>query len=140
MTERLIDTNILVYAYDTSEGIKHDIARTLLKQIWEDGGGVVCVQNLMEFVFVITRKVECPITITEAKTIIEDIIHSEKWKVIDRDIYTFLHALELMEQHPTHFWDAAIIACMQENDVTEIITENAKDFENIPNIHVISPF
>ena len=31
MSERLIDTNILVYAYDVSETVKHPIAKELLK-------------------------------------------------------------------------------------------------------------
>ena len=57
MSEKLIDTNILVYAYDVSETTKHPIARDILTQIWNEGGGVVCVQNLMEFFVVITRKV-----------------------------------------------------------------------------------
>ncbi len=33
MPDRVIDTNILVYAYDTSEGTKHTIANQLLKEI-----------------------------------------------------------------------------------------------------------
>ena len=49
MPDRLIDTNILVYAYGSSEATKHEASRDLLKQIWEAGGGVVCLQNLMEF-------------------------------------------------------------------------------------------
>jgi predicted nucleic acid-binding protein len=57
MPDRLIDTNILVYAYDTSEGAKHDFSKNIVKQIWKDSGGVVCVQNLMEFFVVITKKV-----------------------------------------------------------------------------------
>ena len=36
MPDRLIDTNILVYAYDTSEGAKHDFAKNIVKQIWQD--------------------------------------------------------------------------------------------------------
>ena len=32
MPDRLIDTNILVYAYDTSEGTKHDIAKEILNR------------------------------------------------------------------------------------------------------------
>lgn len=46
-----------MYAYDTSEGAKHDFAKNIVKQIWQDGGGVVCVQKLMEFFVVITKKV-----------------------------------------------------------------------------------
>jgi predicted nucleic acid-binding protein len=140
MTDRLIDTNILVYAYDTSEGTKHETAKQILKEIWEDGGGIVCVQNLMEFFVVITRKVEYPIEIGEAKTIIEDIIKSDKWIVIDRDVDTFLNAVDLVSHNNTHFWDSVIAACMQENEVTDIVTENKADFEKIPNITVIFPF
>ncbi len=72
MQDKLIDTNILVYAYDTSEGEKHEISRTLLREIWKEGGGVVCLQNLMEFFVVITKKVENPIDIKKAKIIVED--------------------------------------------------------------------
>lgn len=140
MPERLIDTNILVYAYDTSEGQKHDIAKQLLKQVWEEGGGVVCVQNLMEFFVVITRKVESPISLTEAKTMIDDIAKSDNWRIIDRDIHTFLTAIDLVIQYDIHTWDATIAACMRESGITEIITENKKDFEKIPDFHVIVPF
>lgn len=44
MSERLIDTNILVYAYDVSETIKHPIAKQFLQQIWTEGGGIVCAE------------------------------------------------------------------------------------------------
>ena len=90
MPDKLIDTNILVYAYDTSEGIKHEVSKNLVKQIWETGGGIVCLQNLMEFFVVITQKVENPIDVAEAKTIVEDILKSDNWKIIDRDEDTFL--------------------------------------------------
>jgi predicted nucleic acid-binding protein len=140
MTDKLIDTNILVYAYDTSEGIKHEKSKELLKQIWESGGGVVCLQNLMEFFVVITTKVENPISISDAKTIIEDIIKSDNWKVIDRDIDTLLDAIDLVSKYKVHLWDTLIAACMKENEIMEIITENKKDFEKIPDIKVTVPF
>jgi len=139
MPDKLIDTNILVYAYDTSEGMKHEAAKQLLKGIWEDGGGVVCVQNLMEFFVVITKKVEIPIPVTVAKTIIEDISKSDSWKVIDRDINTFLYAIDLVERYNIHLWDATIVASMKENEVSRIVTENTKDFEKVPDIYVTFP-
>ena len=140
MPDRLIDTNILVYAYDTSEGTKHDIAKEILKQIWQDGGGVVCVQNLMEFFVVITKKVTSPISVADAKIIIDDMTKSDSWRVIDRDINTFLKAIDIVSQYAVHLWDATIIACMKESGVMHIVTENTPDFEGIPNIHVILPF
>lgn len=58
MQDKLIDTNILVYALDTSEGEKHEVSKGILKQLWEEGGGVVCLQNLMEFFVVITKLIK----------------------------------------------------------------------------------
>lgn len=140
MTDKLIDTNILVYAYDTSEGGKHDTSKNLLIQIWENGGGVVCLQNLMEFFFVITKKVENPINVTEAITIIEGFLKSKRWKIIDRDADTFLNSLDLVSKHEIYLWDALIVACMKENEIIEIVTEDKKDFKDIPGIIVTVPF
>ena len=140
MTDKLIDTNIIVYAYDTSEKEKHSISKDILKQIWKYGGGIVCLQNVMEFFVIITKKVKNPIDIIEAKTIIEDFLKSENWKVIDRDEDTFLKAIDIVSKYNIHLWDAVIVACMKENDINEIVTENKKDFGKIPDIKVIVPF
>jgi len=140
MKDKLIDTNILVYAYDASEGNKHKASRILLKIVWEEGGGIVCLQNLMEFFVVITKKVENPISIRDAKTIIEDILKSKNWKIIDRDTDTLLKAIDMAFEYRIHLWDALIVACMKENDIVEIVTENKIDFEKIPEIKVAIPF
>ncbi len=140
MPDRLIDTNILVYAYDSSEGEKHEIAKDILRQIWIEGGGVVCLQNLMEFFVIITQKVENPIDVMMAKDIVYDFIKSERWTIIDRDADTFLSAIELVSEFDIHLWDAAIAASMKENNLTEIVTENEKDFRKVPDIKVVVPF
>jgi len=140
MKDKLIDTNILVYAYDASEGNKHKASRKLLKTVWEEGGGIVCLQNLMEFFVVITKKVENPISIRDAKTIVEDILKSNSWKIIDRDTDTLLKAIDIVFEYRIHLWDALIVACMKENDIVEIVTENKIDFEKIPETKVTIPF
>jgi predicted nucleic acid-binding protein len=140
MPDKLIDTNVLVYAYDTSEGSKHTVAKDLVRHMWIAGGGVVCLQNLMEFFVVITRKVENPVDVLTAKGIVQDFIGSDKWTVIDRDADTVLTALDYVAQYGIHLWDAAIAATMRENDVPEIITENTKDFGKIPQLKVSNPF
>ena len=140
MSGKLIDTNILVYAYDNSEGEKHKASRDILKKIWKEGGGVVCLQNLMGFFVVITKKVENPVDIADAKAIVEDILKSNNCRIIDRDVDTFLDAVDLVSEHEIHLWDAVIAACMKENDITEIGTEDKEDFKKITGIKVTVPF
>ena len=140
MSGKLIDTNVLVYAYDTSEEKKHAVSKDLLRHLWLAGGGVVCLQNLMEFFVVITKKVENPVDVVTAKGIVQDFIGSDKWMVIDRDADTLLTALELVAEHGIHLWDAAIAATMMENDVAEIVTENTRDFNKISQLKVTCLF
>ena len=56
----------------------------------------MCVQNLMEFFVVITQKVTSPIPVADAKIIIDDMTKSDSWRVIDRDVNTFLKAIDIV--------------------------------------------
>jgi len=138
--EKLIDTNILVYAYNTSEENKHIVAKGIVTEIWNKGGGVITLQNLSEFFVVVTKKVEHPLSINDARIIINDIINSTKWLIIDRDDKILLKSIELVENTGIHLWDALIAACMLENGIGVIVTENENDFNKINGIQVINPF
>ena len=43
-----VDTNILMYAHDTSAGAKHERAKALVEELWRDRTGVVSTQVLQE--------------------------------------------------------------------------------------------
>lgn len=137
---RLFDSNVLVYAYDVSERAKREVARGLLNGVWDQGGGVVTLQNLSEFFVAVTGKVEKPIPVSNARTIISDILRSSRWLVIDRQARTMMRAIELVESTRAPYWDALIAACMIEHQVSVIVTENERDFRRIPGITVINPF
>ncbi len=138
--KRLIDTNILVYAYDISEKAKRKVARAILEKIWDQGGGVVALQNLSEFFVVVTEKVKNPIPTASARRIAMDILRSGRWLVIDRRAETMMTAMDLVENVGTPYWDALIAACMLEHGIHTIVTENERDFKKIPGLTVINPF
>jgi len=131
---------VLVYAYDLSEKIKHSLARGILDQIWDDGGGVVTLQNLSEFFVAVTKKVQNPISASTARTIFSDIVRSNRWLIIDRQAETLFRAIDLVESLRTPYWDALIAACMLEHGIGTILTENERDFNKIPGLIVINPF
>jgi len=41
-----VDTNILMYAHDTSAGEKHTRAKALVESLWENRSGVLSTQVL----------------------------------------------------------------------------------------------
>jgi len=137
----LIDTNILVYAYDAEDVKKHFIASKLLEKCWKGQASyTLSIQNLAEFFFIIIEKVKNPLECDVAKQIVEDIIHSPHWNVIKYDAKTIVHASNIKLANKIHFWDALLIATMLENDVYTIYTENEKDFGKVKQISVVNPF
>jgi len=135
----LIDTNILVYAYDESEGKKHEICKRLIDECWRLREKYsISIQNLSEFYVVITKKIENPVPMEMAKEIIEDIIEFQNWILMDYDPRTILSAIELNMVYKVHYWDALIAATMRENKIFSIYTEDG-DFKNIPWLNVINP-
>ena len=50
MSDRFfVDTNILMYAHDTSAGEKHERAKAVVEELWRDRTGVGSTQVLQEF-------------------------------------------------------------------------------------------
>jgi len=133
----LLDTNILVCAYDNTEGKKHEIAQALLEDCFLGGDFAVSFQNLTEFFAVVTRKIKKPISPDQAKEILKTIIDFTDFKVILPQEHTLIHAVELSKKGP--FWDALIAATMLESSVHTIYTENTRDFKHL-GVTAVNPF
>jgi hypothetical protein len=56
-----VDTNILVYAQDRTAGIKPDVSRNLVQQLWETRLGVLSNRVLQEFCATLLRKIPRPV-------------------------------------------------------------------------------
>jgi predicted nucleic acid-binding protein len=137
---RLIDTNVLVHAYTVSNDRKHEAAVSLVEKIWKGESASTTLQNLCELFSVVTRKVAKPVSASSAAAIVKGILTASQWTVIDRTPQTVLRATELVRLHRVPFWDALIAACMLENAIGIIVTENEDDFKRIPGITTTNPF
>jgi len=135
--EYLLDSNILIYAYDATEGKKHEIAKELVEDCFRGEPFAVSLQNLAEFFKIITKTVARPISSGEAEEAIKIIIEFRNFRKLMLTEKTLIKAIELSSQAP--FWDAMIAATMLENGIGHIYTENTKDFQ-IPGIKAINPF
>jgi len=75
----------------------------------------------------------------EAKEIIEGFILSQKWKVLELSIITFLSGMNIHIKFKVPFWDAQIAGISLTNGVSQMITED-KGSKKIEGIRVINPF
>ena len=137
----LVDTNILVYAYDKSDIKKHLICSKIIEKCWnEDVKYTISIQNLVEFFSIVTSKIKKPLDEITAKGIVDDIINFPNWIILNYNKTTIIRAINIKINNKTSFWDSLLIARMLENNVFNIYTENEKDFNKVNNINVVNPF
>jgi len=136
----LIDTNLIVYAYDKAETEKRKVCINLLQSIfYGEKEAYISNQILGEVFHIISKKIEKPISKEESQIIIESLIRSSNWTKIDYSTKEIQRAISLTIEYNIHFWDALIASTMILNNVYTIYTENEKDFKKIPGLKVINP-
>ena len=73
MSDRyFVDTNILIYAHDTTAGEKHARAKALVENLWESRSGVVSTQVLQELAITLRRKAKKPLDTKATRDIVSD--------------------------------------------------------------------
>ncbi len=144
MTENdcpLIDSNVLIYAYDETESEKHKKAKEIMNLAWSKQRVLAfSTQNLSEFFSVITTKIQKPVELKIAFRIISDISYFSFFKIFKFSTREILDAILFVEKFKIDYWDALIVAVMHKNNIHTIITENESDFKKIPWLTVINPF
>jgi predicted nucleic acid-binding protein len=73
MSDRyFVDTNILMYAHDTSAGAKHERAKALVKELWRERSGVVNTQVQQELCVNLRRKAGRPADLKTVRRLVAD--------------------------------------------------------------------
>lgn len=139
MTERfLIDTNILVYAYDRSEPEKQQKAADILDMLTQNNAGALSIQTLSEFFVVTTKKIPSPLTINEAHSSIANYIRS--WQIIDVNSFIVLEAIRGVKAHNFSYWDSMIWAAARMNQIANVLSEDFSDNSVVEGVRFINPF
>lgn len=139
MTKILVDSNILIYSLQKQALEKHQSANALLEKLSKDGTLTLSVQNLAETSRVILEK-STSHSFDEDELASRLSILARLSLVLNYGPTTVAQAIRLVKTHKLHFFDALLVATMQENSIEEIITENTGDFKKIPGIKAINPF
>ena len=124
----LVDTNILIYAYEMQDSMRKIKSQELMEKCWQNKIELaVSNQNLSEFFSVAVRKRK--MNLEQAKTNVEDIINFNGFKKIDYTHKTILLAIDIVNGFQMPFWDSLLAATMKENNILNIYTENTRDFK-----------
>jgi predicted nucleic acid-binding protein len=134
---QFVDTNILIYAHDSSAGAKQRIAGELLTSLWSESIGCVSVQVLQEFFVNATRRIGNPLKPEAAAQLISDYA---SWRVHVPGAQDLLDAIQRHLAHRISFWDAMIITSASALDCEILWSEDLNHGQRFDSLVVRNPF
>jgi predicted nucleic acid-binding protein len=134
---QFVDTNILIYAHDSSAGDKHSKAQALVRDLWQSGEGCLNIQVLQEFYVNVTQKVARPLSPDEAANIVADL---SAWQVHRPGAEDVLDAIHLQRRYQISFWDAMIVASALQLGCERLWSEDLNAGQMYDTVRVTSPF
>ena len=118
----LIDTNLLVYAFDQNDPVRQDRAVKLLREIELRGIGRLSVQALAEFYSASTRRLRPPLTPDMAFDHIERLARA--FLILDLTPQVVLEAARGARDHHLNYWDAQVWAIARLNQIAIVLSED----------------
>ena len=131
-----VDTDILVYAHDLTQGAKYEKARALVQKLWENENGVLSTQVLQELCVSLRRKVARPLSAEGTRKVIEDYA---SWEIVVNTAESVVQALEIEGQYKISFWDALIVQAAGSCGAEVIYSEDLEDGQSYGEVRVIDP-
>lgn len=134
----LIDTNVLVYAYDTAEPEKQQRALAVLDELVATRLAALSTQVLSEFVVTVTRKIQYPLNMEQTYHRVHNLLQS--WPVLDVTGLTVLEAIRGVTTHRFSYWDALIWATARLNQIPTVLSEDFNSGSTLEGITFVNPF
>lgn len=138
MTAILIDTNLLVYAFDLAEAKKRKHAIVVIRELRDRSLGCLSIQCLSEFFNATTRGISPKLTVDQALQYVQDGLLSFPTFPLTQSVV--LEAARGVRDYALSFYDAQIWACAMINDVPVIFSEDFQDGQVIEGVRFVNPF
>jgi predicted nucleic acid-binding protein len=137
-TAFLVDTNVLVYAYDRTDYGRRARAVVVPERLAATRGGALSAQVLGEFFVVATRKLRSPLTAAEAERSLTH--YTRTWPVLPIEASTVREAARGAQRFQLSYWDALIWATARLNDVPYVLSEDFSDGALLEGVRFLNPF
>lgn len=132
-----VDTNILVYAYNTHDAEKQRRAQEVIRRGIEAENVVLSVQVLGEFFTVVTKRIPNPLSIEEA----EDVLNAVSiLPIVEINRRMVRRAIGIHRRYGITYWDSLIVAAAERAGCTQILSEDLNSGQSYDGIIVVNPF
>ena len=131
-----VDTNVLIYAHDVDAKAKHDVAKNVLLELWNQKTGVLSTQVLQEFYVNIIRKIASPLPKDAAR----EVVNTYSVWCVEITPAEIAAAFRIEDESRIGFWDALIVASAAKSGAAQILSEDLNARQMIAGIRVENPF
>jgi predicted nucleic acid-binding protein len=136
--EVLVDTNVVVYAYDLGEPVKGEQATIVLRRLRDYGRGRLSTQVLGEFFRVATARPG--IALSHAEALGQVSAFAASWTILPVTSMVVLEAARGVRDHRLNYWDAQIWATARLNQIPLVLSEDFRDGLTLGGVRFINPF
>ena len=132
-----VDTNILVYARDSSEPEKQVMAEQWLVRLWQHELGRISTQVMNEYYVTVTQKLKPGLSIKQARS---DLRALAVWQPLDISSTLIESAWDIQDQYAYSWWDTLIISSAIFLDCRYLLSEDMQHEQSIGKLSIINPF
>jgi predicted nucleic acid-binding protein len=134
----LVDTNVLVYAYDGADPAKQERAISVLGRLADSSRGVLTTQVLGEYFVTVTRKITPAMTLAEAERSVAN--YARSWLVLPLTPARVVEATRGVRRHGLSYWDSLIWAVAKHHGLSGVLSEDFSDGARIEGVRFHNPF
>lgn len=129
-----LDTNVVVYAFDTADPVKQEAAIALLES---DRRLVVSTQVVLEAWWVLTRRLARTLPEDEAIAVIDELC---RLPVVTTDVEMVRRAIDSSRRFRIAVWDALIIEAARSAGCDRVLSEDLQAGQDFDGITIENPF
>jgi predicted nucleic acid-binding protein len=139
MSDRyFLDTNVLIYSFDTTAVEKQTIAKQLIAQALQERIGFISYQVVQEFIHVASRKFSVPIGISDCRKYLNQVLSPLCGVFSSMSLYE--NALDITDRWRFGFYDSLIIASALAINCKVLYSEDLQDNQSIHGLTIKNPF
>jgi predicted nucleic acid-binding protein len=133
-----IDTNILVYSFDSEDQKKGKTSFQIIETALKTGKGNISFQVVQEFLNVACRKFSVPMSPEDAQIYLGMVLRP--LCTVFSSISLYAKSLEISDRYRYSFYDSIIIASAQELSCKYLLTEDMNHGQEIEGLKIVNPF
>jgi len=130
-----VDTNVLIYSFDTSDREKQRAADLWRSELWNSRRGRISFQVLQEFYVNIAHK--WPAAREKARAEVRDLM---AWRPVPMDAALLEGSWRTQDRYKLSFRNATIVAAAKASSCRYLLTEDLQADQDLDGVLVINPF